>query len=269
MKFYNEPPSLSEVTMCTVIECNPSIGFNIHLDEYNKDGILMLRELSNRKIKTSIGSFLKVGTTLPLQIIDIDQDQILLSKKDVKPKEKKHSTTIFGLNKKMFSLAKRLSITTSVDISIWESKFREMLSHTINPEDHPFTIIQSREISKLTELDESLIIILNDKHAKMFGITPMCDNSTMTMHSFGINGMEFIKNILIKIRDRYLDPEGKEWSKEKLYDNQELANVRIIPSAIPTFQLQITSYQKNQCEKVKKDIINEIKQEELDYFSSE
>ena len=231
MKFYNEQPSLAEVTMCTVLECNPDTGFVVKLDEYDREGFLMLRELSSKKIKTSIASFLKVGTRLPLQIIDIDDTQICLSKKDVKPNEKKRSSSRFGLNQKLFNLAKRLSIITNTNQDIWEQQFRDCMDVDIEDDEHPFVLIQDRRINELEDFDQELQCLIEQQHARLFGITPVSENSNFTIHSFGVDGMKQIQDLLIGIRDQY----GEECTKDQLYENHDLANVKILPLAIPSY----------------------------------
>ncbi len=261
MKFYNEDPSLAEVTMCTVLECNPDTGFIVNLDEYDREGFLMLRELSSKKIKTSVASFLKVGTSLPLQIIDIDDTQICLSKKDVKKDEKKRSTSRFGLNQKLFNLAKRLSIITKTNQERWEQQFRDCMDVDIEDHDHPFVLIQNRRIGELEDFDQELQDLIDQHHARLFGITPVSQNFNFTIHSFGVDGMQKIKDLLIGIRDEY----GEESSKDELYENHNLANIKILPLAIPSFQLQITAYQKAKCVSVGEKIKSQIQEAKLDY----
>lgn len=263
MKFYNEDPSLAEVTICTVLECNPETGFIVNLDEYNKEGFLMLRELSSKKIRTTVASFLKVGTQLPLQIIDIDETQICLSKKDVKPNEKKRSLTRFGLNQKLFNLAKRLSIITKTNQERWEQQFRDFMDIDIEEEEHPFVLIQDRKLDQLEDFDQELRNYIDQKHAKLFGITPVTQNSNFTVHSFGVNGMQQIKDLLVGIRDEY----GEEYNKEQLYEDHDRVNIKILPLAIPSFQLQITAYQCAKCDSVREQIKGQIQSSKLDYCS--
>jgi len=93
-------PTIDEVAMCTVTEFNEDSGLRVTVDEYGLDGFLMLTELHNKKIRGPVSNFLKVGTQLPLSVVDpgTGDGSVFLSKKGVKDQQAKDCKTRYMLN---------------------------------------------------------------------------------------------------------------------------------------------------------------------------
>lgn len=239
MKFYeNEYPDIDDVTMCTVTDYDPVSGFRVTLDEYDKDGFLMLTELHNKKIRVPVASFLKVGTQLPLIVTDSGPSGTYLSKKGVKPDMAKVGRTRFALNRKLFSAAKQLPEPES-----WEKSFRELCGPDDDQSEHLWTMLQDRRFNELQPaLSDAQIQVLQDKHAKLFGIKPCTQRMKFTIYSFAVNGNQLVKDTLSGASGAHT------WTDQELYDNTDRYNIDILPIAVPTFQARITAYNKSCCE---------------------
>lgn len=268
MKFYaTSHPSVGEVTMCTVTEYNEGAGFNVHLDEYDLDGFIMLIELHNKKIRGPISGFLKIGTQLPLSVLDSDSDQVYLSKKDVKEDQVKQCKERYALNNRLFNLIKRLPQPAG-DSHSWEEIFQELnLSMKDADEEHPWTLIQDREWDDL-DLNAQQVSILAENHAKLFGIKPQTVHVEFSVYSFAVNGNQVVQDILIKVRNlwnRVNDGNVDSWSHEDLYEEGSRCNLTILPVAVPKFQLKVTAYNRDRCYDVINQVKSELEQAKLDH----
>jgi translation initiation factor 2 alpha subunit (eIF-2alpha) len=281
MKFYEkEQPDIDEVTMCTVLSYNDGVGFDIHLDEYDMNGFLANKELSTKnRIRKSIASFLKVGTQLPLQIVTIEHDRAIVSKKTVNNDNIKECKQRFGLNQKIFALARRLAFTVisaqskadgkepcDPDLGTvagvekkWLEQFRPLLSTEEELEDHLYYVLSDRDKISGLNMKPEQIAIIEHHHAKLFGIKPITITSEFTIQVFDIEGMKKVQDVLLSILGTYRKPDADKdgtdsWTDEELYAREDVANVNIIPSAIPTFQLQVTAYQRQHAKTVNAEI---------------
>jgi translation initiation factor 2 alpha subunit (eIF-2alpha) len=295
MSFYPNDPTVNEITMCTVTAFNPDTGFDVHLDEYNIEGFMVLKELSSKKIKKSISSFLKIGTQLPLCVLEMSDDRAIMSKKDVNSENCQDCKDRYDLNLKLFSLARRLSYTLisaqnqNIDCSgeiiidlkaeklledEWTALFRDLLDPEQPLDEHIYNMLSNRNKESHTGLDKGRLIIIEHYHAKLFGIKPITIRADITIQVFDINGMNRVKDALLKICDKYRKPDASKdgddiWTNDELYNNQSAVNVDILPSAIPKFHLHITSYFREQAEGVQKEIQSILEQEKFDVFRFE
>ena len=259
MKFYKElRPEVDQVTMCTVTEYNEGIGFSIQLDEYNQEGFLMLVELHNKKIRVPFSSFLKVGTRLPLLVLDSgsEDSQAYLSKKGVKQNQIKECKLRFQLNNRLSNLSKRLPV---VEGSNWLLTFIEINDPECEDEtQHPWTSIQTREWSHLKGLNCEQLKVLKDNHAKLFGIKPQSVRLVFSLYSFAIEGNASVRDSLISVRDKWSKDGKDSYTNDELYIDNQLCNIYIQPIAIPSFQLKVTAYNRQRCydilEQIKKDL---------------
>ena len=256
MSFYTKQyPALGDITICTVTSYDPNSGFTVHMDEYDDNGFMMSKELSTKYIRKSIASFLKIGTQLPLEVVDINDTYVSLSKKRVSSQDKKVATHRYELNRKLFGLCRRLDSFTDITTERWAALFRSLTDDWDGENDeHPYTLISNREP---LEFDEKMSTVIENNHAKLFGIKPITRRSDITVHSFGIHGMDTVKNELIKIRDLYIPPaetSQQVWSDQQLYESYEFANVQILPLAMPKFQVSVTAYQRARCDQILNDV---------------
>lgn len=236
MKFYsNDHPDKDQVTMCTVTDFDPVSGFRVKLDEYDTEGFLMLRDLHNRKIRVPVSSFLKVGTQLPLMVLESSSSGIYLSKKDVKSDMSKAAKTRFALNCRLFNTAKHLPEPES-----WIKSFREMCGEEDDEDEHLWTMIQNRQFNEL-DLSQDQVQVLTEHHAKIFGIKPCTQRMKFTVYSFGIDGNQQVKDVLMPLIN------DKVWTDQELYDDLDRYNLDIQPIAVPTFQVRISAYDQTRC----------------------
>jgi len=266
MTTYTSRPAVDEITMCTVTEFNEDSGFRVRVDEYGLDGFLMLSELHNKKIRGPISNFLKVGTQLPLTVVDPGSDDgaVFLSKKDVKEQQCKECKTRYLLNNKLIILAKRLP----GDTEQWLSTFREINSPDLQEEDHPWTLIQHRDLDEL-ELSEEQRHSIISNHAKLFGVKPQCLRAQFIVYSFAIDGNQRVKDILLGILTRWNRPSNDStettWTDEQLYGDNTRCNLTILPIGLPTFQLKVTAYNRERCHEVYSVIKQEITEAGFDH----
>lgn len=262
-------PTVDEVTMCTVTEFSENTGFSVTVDEYDLDGFLMLSELHTKKIRGPISNFLKVGTQLPLSVVDPGKGDgaVFLSKKDVNEQQVKECKIRYLLNNKLFALAKRLP----GDTEHWLSTFREINSPDLQEEEHPWTLIQQRDWDGLRLSDEQCQTIITN-HAKLFGIKPQCLRAQFTVYSFAIDGNQRVKDALIGIVARWNRPLNAAdadadavWTAEDLYEDNTRCNLTILPIGLPTFQLKVTAYNRERCHEVYSAIKQEIIKAGLDH----
>ncbi len=264
MRFYQEEPVINEVTMCTVTGFNDD-GFTVHLDEYDMDGLLPLHELSSKKIRKNVACFLKIGEQLPLEIFEIDDVHPFMSKKNLKPGEIEHCKIRFSLNKQLFGLSRRLAAISDISSEQWIERFSSVLNPNLTESDHPLTLIRNRRTDDL-DIDPTHLAIIAQHHAKLFGIMPITVEYKFTIQCFSIDGMDYVRNSLITIRDRY-NRQSDRWSNDELYHNDQAVNVEILPTAIPTFTLKITAYRQERCDAVKALIKADLKNNQYDYFT--
>jgi len=261
-------PTVDEVTMCTVTEFSENTGLSVSVDEYDLAGFLMLTDLHSKKIRGPISNFLKVGTQLPLSVVDPGKGDgaVFLSKKDVKEQQVKECKIRYLLNNKLFALAKRLP----GDPEHWLSTFREINSPDLQEEEHPWTLIQRRDLDGLGLSDEQCQIIVAN-HAKLFGIKPQCLRAQFTVYSFAVNGNQRVKDALINILNHWnrppngVDETENVWTAEDLYEDNTRCNLTILPIGLPTFQLKVTAYNHERCHEVYSAIKQEISRAGLDH----
>jgi translation initiation factor 2 alpha subunit (eIF-2alpha) len=241
--------------MCTVTDFDCNSGFTVHLDEYDLNGLLVLRELHNKKIRVPLASFLKVGTQLSLMVIDAGSEDgpVYVSKKIVKSDQIKACKLHFQLNNRLFNLVKRLPNDN------WMETFQALNGPGLDKDDHPWTLLNDREWGRLEDLTEKEVTVLKEHHSKLFGIKPQSVRAKFTVYSFAIEGNNLVRDLLISVQHKWhrptTDEDTRTWTQEELYVEGDRCNVSIQPIAIPTFQLKVTAYDRQRCY----DVISTIK----------
>lgn len=261
MRFYeNKYPNKDEVTICTVREFVPNAGFRVHLDEYDLDGLIPLAELHTKKIRVPLPNFLKTGSQIPLVVHETsDTGTVYLSKKEVRKSMATEAKQRFILNTRLFGLSKKLP----GDKTVWDMTLRLINRPDLDLEDeHPWVAISNREFDDL-DLDPEQIQILKDNHTKLFGIKPQALRAKFTVYSFAIDGNQKVKDTLIRVRD---DLSGC-WSNQELYDDTSRCNLSILPVGIPTFQVKIVAYNRENCIDVYQRFKDLITNSGLDHYS--
>jgi translation initiation factor 2 subunit 1 len=110
-RFYEQKfPGLEDVVMVNVRSI-ADMGAYVHLLEYNNiEGMILLSELSRRRIR-SINKLIRVGRTEPVVVIRVDEDKgyIDLSKRRVTPEDIERCTEIFSKAKAVNSILRHVA----------------------------------------------------------------------------------------------------------------------------------------------------------------
>lgn len=110
-RFYEQKfPEMEDVVMVNVRSI-ADMGAYVHLLEYNNiEGMILLSELSRRRIR-SINKLIRVGRTEPVVVIRVDKDKgyIDLSKRRVSPEDVERCTEIFSKAKAVNSILRHVA----------------------------------------------------------------------------------------------------------------------------------------------------------------
>lgn len=118
-RFYSEKyPEIEDVVMVNVLSI-AEMGAYVHLLEYNNiEGMILLSELSRRRIR-SINKLIRVGKTEPVVVIRVDKEKgyIDLSKRRVSPEDVEKCTERFAKAKAVNSLLRHVADILEYDSS--------------------------------------------------------------------------------------------------------------------------------------------------------
>jgi len=110
-RFYEQKfPEIEDVVMVNVRSI-ADMGAYVHLLEYNNiEGMILLSELSRRRIR-SINKLIRVGRTEPVVVIRVDKDKgyIDLSKRRVSPEDIERCTEVFSKGKAVNSILRHVA----------------------------------------------------------------------------------------------------------------------------------------------------------------
>jgi len=108
--YENKYPEIDDVVMVN-IKSFADMGAYVHLLEYNNiEGMILLSELSRRRIR-SINKLIRVGRTEPVVVIRVDEDKgyIDLSKRRVSPEDVEQCTEVFSKAKAVNSILRHVA----------------------------------------------------------------------------------------------------------------------------------------------------------------
>merc|ERR1712038_1585916 len=108
--YENRYPEIEDVVMVNVRSI-ADMGAYVHLLEYNNiEGMILLSELSRRRIR-SINKLIRVGHTEPVVVIRVDKDKgyIDLSKRRVSPEDIERCTEVFSKGKAVNSILRHVA----------------------------------------------------------------------------------------------------------------------------------------------------------------
>jgi len=108
--YENKYPEVEDVVMVNVRSI-ADMGAYVHLLEYNNiEGMILLSELSRRRIR-SINKLIRVGRTEPVIVIRVDKDKgyIDLSKRRVSPEDVERCTEVFSKAKAVNSILRHVA----------------------------------------------------------------------------------------------------------------------------------------------------------------
>merc|ERR1739844_306102 len=110
-RYYEQKfPEIEDVVMVNVRSI-ADMGAYVHLLEYNNiEGMILLSELSRRRIR-SINKLIRVGRTEPVVVIRVDKDKgyIDLSKRRVSPEDIERCTEVFSKGKAVNSILRHVA----------------------------------------------------------------------------------------------------------------------------------------------------------------
>ncbi|PRP88164.1 putative eIF-2-alpha [Planoprotostelium fungivorum] len=104
-RFYeNEFPEVNEIVMVKIQELNDFCAF-VHLLEYNRPASIQFTEISNRRLRSTPSSLLKIGKQDVMQVLRVDEEKgyIDLTKKNVDAKEIAECTRKYNKSKSVHS----------------------------------------------------------------------------------------------------------------------------------------------------------------------
>lgn len=262
-QYYEGLPDEDEIVMCTITSFTPEVGFNAVLEGYIHDGrpltgLLSIPELSNRRIRKNPASVLKIGTEIPLMVLDNDPAAILLSKKYVKQPQAETCRDLHRLYTKLFGTIQRLVPMTGIPAQEWQEAF-VALDKADSPEEHPWNLLSSRDCEP-PELEARYLQAIRDNHTKLFGIKPIERTHSITIQSLAIDGNQRVRDALTSLLT------DKTWTTEELYADQTRYNLILVPIAIPKFQLKITAYLSSRCEEVLETLKSRLESQGFDYL---
>ncbi|KAL6066507.1 Eukaryotic translation initiation factor 2 subunit 1 [Balamuthia mandrillaris] len=113
-----EYPSVDELVMVLVVSLDKQVGATVVLLEYgNKEGIILLKELSARRIR-SIKNHIRVGKQEVMQVLTVDKDKgyIDLTKKNLLENEVEEAVRRFNKSKTVHSIMAQLAETHHKDL---------------------------------------------------------------------------------------------------------------------------------------------------------
>jgi len=108
--YENKYPEIDDVVMVNVRSI-ADMGAYVYLLEYNNiEGMILLSELSRRRIR-SINKLIRVGRTEPVVVIRVDKDKgyIDLSKRRVSPEDVERCTEVFSKAKAVNSILRHVA----------------------------------------------------------------------------------------------------------------------------------------------------------------
>ncbi len=91
-------PSVGELVICTITKINPNSAF-ASLDEYNKEGMIHITEVSSGWVR-DIRQFLKTDQTGVAKVLRVERDSISLSIKRVDKKQENDKMKEYKLNQR-------------------------------------------------------------------------------------------------------------------------------------------------------------------------
>lgn len=240
MWYHNKIPIVNDVVMCTISHYDGN-GYVVTLDEYAEiEGFVQLRELSNKRIRKNIASFLKKDNKHPMVVTSID-GYVSLSLKDLSDEEKNTCICNYDLTTKLYSMCTRLShFDSTISSDEWRNLFKKLLSEAFQI--HPYEIIRDRILICDMELPERYLLVLGDNHVKLFGIKPVTVTLKVMIQCLRLDGNNYVKDILMKINS-----DHEFFSDKELHENQERCNVSIKLTGLPNLTVTVSAYQKNIC----------------------
>eukprot|EP01117_Protostelium_nocturnum_P011630 TRINITY_DN4224_c0_g1_i1.p1 TRINITY_DN4224_c0_g1~~TRINITY_DN4224_c0_g1_i1.p1 ORF type:complete len:304 (-),score=98.35 TRINITY_DN4224_c0_g1_i1:87-998(-) len=148
-RFYeNEFPEVNEIVMVKIYELNDFCAF-VNLLEYNRTASIQFTEISNRRLRQTPSSLLKIGKQDVMQVLRVDEEKgyIDLTKKNVDAKEIQECNAKFNKSKSVHStlsnvivnLEKKGKIIAIEDLYtnlIWPVYRGEKYEHPLDLFDH-------------------------------------------------------------------------------------------------------------------------------------
>ncbi|XP_037825923.1 eukaryotic translation initiation factor 2 subunit 1 [Lucilia sericata] len=258
-RFYSEKyPEVEDVVMVNVLSI-AEMGAYVHLLEYNNiEGMILLSELSRRRIR-SINKLIRVGKTEPVVVIRVDKDKgyIDLSKRRVSPEDVEKCTERFAKAKAVDLLlrhvANLLGYESSEQLEQLYQKTAWHFEKKYNSKAAAYDIFK-QSVTDPTVFDECDLdektkeVLLNNVKRKLVSPTVKI-RSDIECSCYGYEGIDAVKASLNK---------GLELSTEEL-------PIRINLIAPPLYVMTTSTTKKAEGLKILEQAIDSIKAKITEY----
>lgn len=232
-RFYHRKfPKINELVMVEVRQID-HIGASVKLLEYNNiEGLIMLGELSKKRIK-SIIKLTRVGRQEVAVVTRVDENKgyLDLSKRQLSPENIVECETKYNKGKTVNNILKHVAQTTKTDIKLlyknigWPlyNKYGHALDAFKIAVYNPETVLEG--LSFNIEIREELLKVINSRLAPQ----PMKIRSDFIMTCFEYEGIDAIKNALM----------------EGMKANCDMVKTEIRVVAPPVYTIIVTTKDKN------------------------
>jgi translation initiation factor 2 alpha subunit (eIF-2alpha) len=249
MYFYETEVNIGNHVIFVINE-NCKNGYIGVLPEYdNQEAMLPFTELKNKKFKKNPASYLKQATDYCCIVEDIGKGYVYLSYKGVEKSDAKIYLRNYQYSKKLYSLCKKLAHHGDFTEEDWVRQVRHLLTNDLEKSEdklHTYQILSDRSLDNILQLPAGYYDIIQRNHGKLFGIKPIILEKNLVVISFHFSGNEIIKNVMKQFNDNM----KTSYTDEELYQNRDLYNIKILPLALPKWQIVVTSYLKEKCQEV-------------------
>lgn len=256
--FKNFKPTENETVIFIVKDCT-DYSYDVVLPGYEQQATLLFSELSKKKIRKNPQTFLKKKIKYAGKVLCIEDGVTYISYKDIESSEESSALTSYELSNKFFNLPQRIChLSKLIDLDTWCNSFVDCLRHE-DQSVHPLEIISNREsLSNYKILPACLQRILLDHHKELFGIKLESVTLKIMIMCFGMDGNEAVKQALSGVLFRY----SKTYTPEELATDGTTCNVDFRIVGFPNVEFNITSYERETCMKVQKEILSQLQGDE-------
>lgn len=236
-----ERPEEHDLVLVTARELQPDLGVIVTLNEYNDcEGTIYLKELTRKKRIRSLSKICTVGQTFVAEVVQSESDFISLSKRHVADQDQEEYLKYHNLGMRLHSILKKIAIkrqTPLVELCeavSWPlyrdiAEFEKLEEKVKN---HPIHVLVQKEMIPNLSFSKVLQDYLIENHLELFGEQTYKGSFVMHLLSYGMNGVDDIKNNLQKCLD------------EK--DNFPKISLEIVTSECPKYQFNFSGTDKEQ-----------------------
>ncbi len=245
-------PHEGELIMVTVKKLVPNVGFYVTMDEYKgNEALLVISNVIRGRTRKAINCLLKINSKEVVIVSNVKGETIDVSLKDVSKQEKEDYLKFHNLSKQLLTSFKKFAYLSKMKLEdiykdmVWQIFPKDEKSY-LDIENHAYNFYKSKENIKHD--------VLLKLHHMIFSINIQSKSQPFLLVSYGLNGKENIKSIFADVLK-----DKKNYSKKELYKDPNLFNLKIRPTAIPTYNLVISSSSNSHNSNVMTSIFESIK----------